>query len=79
MELTISVAEGLPNETWDRLVSEIQEVFLKEGIRCEIKKGGEESDDPWDNLDIDGIAVDAGVSDFAENHDQYLYGNSKRA
>ena len=79
MELTISVAEGLPNETWDRLVSEIQEVFLKEGIRCEIKKGGEESDDPWDNLDIDGIAVDAGVSDFAENHDHYLYGTPKRS
>lgn len=50
MELTISVAEGLPNETWNRLVSEIQEVFLKEGIRCEIKKGGEESDDRWRNL-----------------------------
>lgn len=79
MELTISVPEGLPNETWDRLVSEIQKVFLKEGIRCEIQKEGEESDDPWDNLDIDGIAVDTGVSDFAENHDYYLYGTPKRS
>jgi hypothetical protein len=79
MEITIRVPEGLPNETWDRLVSEVQEVFLKEGIRCEIQKGGEPSDDPWDTLEIDEIAVDTGVSDFAENHDQYLYGNAKRA
>lgn len=78
MELTIRVPQSLSIEKWDRLVSEVQEVFLKEGIRCEIKKGDEEADDPWDNLDIDGIAVDTGISDFAENHDHYLYGTPKR-
>lgn len=55
MELTIRVPQSLSIEKWDRLVSEVQEVFLKEGIRCEIKKGGEEADDPWDKLNKENI------------------------
>ncbi len=34
--------------------------------------------DPWDNLDLEAIAVDTGITDFAKNHDHYLYGTPKK-
>ncbi|QTA93246.1 hypothetical protein [Desulfonema magnum] len=42
------------------------------------KKKTSAHDDPWDSLDIEEIAVDTGIEDFAENHDHYLYGTPKR-
>jgi hypothetical protein len=66
----------LPNEKTLLLISEIKELFVKKGIPCEIEET--EYDDPWDSLDIDEIAVDTGIEDFAENHDHYLYGTPKR-
>ncbi len=32
----------------------------------------------WDELDIEIIAVDTGIQDFAENHDHYLYRTPKQ-
>ncbi len=78
MQLTINISDILPNEKAVMLIAEIEELFVKKGISCEIEKTAV-SDDPWDSLDIDEIAVDTGIEDFAENHDHYLYGIPKRS
>ncbi|MCP4107342.1 MAG: hypothetical protein GY749_17665 [Desulfobacteraceae bacterium] len=78
MQLTINISDILPNEKAVMLIAEIEELFVKKGISCEIEKTAV-SDDPWDSLDIDEIAVDTGIEDFAENHDHYLYGTPKRS
>jgi hypothetical protein len=73
-----NVPEMLPNDKVKRLISEIEKLLAKEGISFEIeKKKPMLNDDPWDNLDIEIIAVDMGIEDFAENHDYYLYGTPK--
>ncbi len=79
MQLTINVSEIVPNEKIVRLITKIEEIFVKEGVSCEVRKKMPAYDDPWDNLDIDEIAVDTGIKDFAENHDHYLYGAEKRS
>ncbi|NOQ36131.1 MAG: hypothetical protein GQ569_09590 [Methylococcaceae bacterium] len=38
-----------------------------------------ETDDSWDNLNIEEIAIETGIEDLAENHDHYLYGTPKRS
>ena len=71
----------LPNDKVKRLISEIEKLLAKEGISFEIEKKNYvlNDDDPWDNLNIEKIAVDTGIEDFAENHDYYLYGTPKRS
>ena len=61
-----------------RLIAEIEKFFVKEGISYEIGKKMPANDDPWDNLDINEIAVDTGIEDFASNCDHYLYGTPRR-
>ncbi len=52
---------------YQRILSEkIEEFFVKKGISCEIEKTAVYAD-PRDSLDIDEIAVDTGIEDFAEN------------
>jgi len=77
MQLTINISDMLPIEKAVMLISEIEELFVKKSISCKIEKTA--YDDPWDSLDIDEIAVDTGIEDFAENHDHYLYGTPKRS
>lgn len=77
MQLTITLPDILPNERVSLFIRWVEEFFRKEGISVGIKQEPS-SDDPWDNLNIDEIAVDTGIEDFAENHDHYLYGNPKR-
>lgn len=80
MQLTINVPDILPNDKLKSLISEIEKLLAKEGLSFEIeKKTPALNDDPWDNLDIEEIAVDTGIEDFAENHDYYLYGTPKRS
>lgn len=81
MQLTINVSDILPNDKLKSLISEIEKLFAREGISFEIEKKTNilNDDDPWDNLDIEEIAVDTGIEDFAENHDYYLYGTPKRS
>ncbi|QTA93247.1 Uncharacterized protein dnm_093480 [Desulfonema magnum] len=38
MQLTINVSSLLPNEKILRLITEIEEIFVREGISCEIEK-----------------------------------------
>lgn len=81
MQLTINVSDMLPNDKLKILISEIEKLLAKEGISFKIDKKTFilKEDDPWDNLDIEEIAVDTGIEDFAENHDYYLYGTPKRS
>lgn len=81
MQLSINVSDMLPNDKLKSLISEIEKLLAKEGISFKIEKKTTilNDDDPWDNLDIEEIAVDTGIEDFAENHDHYLYGTPKRS
>ncbi|MBF0111208.1 MAG: hypothetical protein HQK74_00575 [Desulfamplus sp.] len=76
MQLTISLPDILPNEKLLKFIKSVEEIFKKEGISVEVRHSLL-SDDPWDNLSIDEIAVDTGIEDFAENHDHYIYGIPK--
>ena len=74
MQLTIDLPDVLPDKITFNLVKKIEQVFKTEGISAKIKL----PTDSWDELDIETIAVDTGIQDFAENHDHYLYGNPKQ-
>ncbi|MBF0399064.1 MAG: hypothetical protein HQK78_19980 [Desulfobacterales bacterium] len=76
MQLTINLPDILPNDKVLKFIKRVEELFAKEGISVEIKQELL-SDDPWDKLSIDDVAVDTGIEDFAENHDHYLYGTPK--
>lgn len=78
MQLTINLPDILTNERVWEFIKKIEEIFIREGISVEVKKELLSDDDTWDNLNIDEIAVDTGIEDFAENHDHYLYGTPKR-
>ncbi len=75
MQLTINLPDVLPTEKTSKLIQKIEQIFITEGISAEI----ELPTDSWDKLDVEKIAVDTGIQDFAENHDHYLYGNPKKS
>jgi len=78
MQLMIKFPEILPDEKIALLIiKRIENIFIKKGIYYEIGKDLPDKDDPWDRLDIKNISVDTGISDFAKNHDHYLYGTPK--
>ncbi|MGE0086108.1 MAG: hypothetical protein AB7S75_17005 [Desulfococcaceae bacterium] len=77
MQMTITFPDILPNARVLQFIKKVEDIFSKDGISVEIRQELP-SDDPWDNLNIDEIAVDTGIEDFAENHDYYLYGIPKR-
>ncbi|EDN71362.1 conserved hypothetical protein [Beggiatoa sp. PS] len=79
MQLTIDLPEMLSNDRISQLINKIEQIFLKEGLSFDIKKESLAEYDSWDALDIEEISVDTGVTDFAENHDYYLYGTSKKS
>lgn len=80
MQLTISLPDILPDQI-ARVMNKVKELFAQEGIPVEINpdvKPDAPNGDSWDNLRIEDIAVDTGKTDFAENHDHYLYGTPKQ-
>ena len=77
MQLTINLPDKTPNEQVLRFINMFEEILKKEGVLAKIGRPLS-SNDAWDNLDIEEIAVDTGIADFAENHDYYLYGNPKQ-
>mgnify|MGYP006312528537 CR=1 FL=1 len=79
MLLTINIRDILSDEKTSDLIREIENIFKNEGLSFEIEEKSTKESDSWDNLDIDEIAVDSGIEDFAENHDHYLYGTRKKA
>ena len=72
MQLTITLPDILPDEML-QVIKKVKAIFTQEGIAVEIRPEVL-SEDSWDNLDFDQIAIDTGKVDFAENHDHYLYG-----
>ncbi len=79
MQLTIDLPNIWPNEKTALLIEKIEQIFIKENMSFEIKTALSAEPDSWDNLDIEEIAVDSGISDFAKNHDYYLYGTPKKS
>ena len=79
MQLTINLPDLLSKEKTSQLIREIENILLSEGISYEIIPQSSIEDDSWDNLNISEIAIDTGIEDFAENHDYYLYGISKKS
>lgn len=77
MQLTINVYDSVTEKVLSHVIKKIEHLFLKEGITVEIVKTMPDNDS-WDSLNIEEIAVDTGIVDFAENHDQYLYGIRKQ-
>lgn len=77
MQFIVNVPDLLPKDKILQFIKKVEDFFSKEGITVEVKSE-EIIYDPWDNLNINEIAVDTGIEDFAENHDHYLYGISKR-
>ena len=78
MQVTINMPDILTHERIFKIIKDIEERFLKEGISFEIRDDSSTNDDSWNSLNLDEIAVDTGIEDFAENHDHYLYGTPKR-
>ena len=79
MQLTVTVPDRLPHEKLSVFMREIEQVFQREGIACEIHPETVQQPDAWEQLDIEHVAVDTGISDFAQQHDHYLYGTPKHA
>lgn len=77
MQLTINLPDILSAEKTSRLIKEIENILLSEGISYHFQQQLTTEADPWDCLNISEIAVDTGIEDFAENHDHYLYGIEK--
>ncbi len=77
MQLTINLPDILSQEKTSQLIKEIENILLSEGISYDIQQGVETENDAWDSINIDEVAVDTGIKDFAENHDYYLYGIPK--
>ncbi len=78
MQLTVTLPDMLPHEQLAVFMKEIEQVFRREGISCEIQQEETaQTEDTWGQFDIEQIAVDTGISDFAQQHDHYLYGTPK--
>ena len=77
MQLTINLPDKTPREQILHFINMFEEILKKEGVLAQIGRPLS-SNDAWDNLDIEAIAVDTGIVNFAENHDYYLYGNPKQ-
>ena len=79
MQLTIRVPDVAETDYSHEIVSEIENIFAKRGLLCEIArdKDADALQDPWTALDLEELAIDTGITDFARNHDHYLYGTKK--
>lgn len=79
MQLTIRVPNVAEADYSHEIIREIENIFTKRGLSCEIARDGDVdvSQDTWTALDLEELAIDTGISDFARNHDHYLYGTKK--
>jgi hypothetical protein len=76
MQLTINSSDSVSDEKMSFYIQKLKDMFSQEGISVEVKKEAI-SDDPWDNLNLEEMAVDTCIEDLAKNHDHYLYGTPK--
>ncbi len=59
-------------------LDEIIQLAEKEMSEATNEGSSQNEIDPWEALDIDDIAVDTGIPDFAKNYKHYLYGTPKQ-
>ncbi len=79
MQVTIEVPDNLPADRLQQRIEEIENSLKKEAVALQKENNPvSESDDPWDTLDIEAIAVDTGRTDGSVNHDHYIYGTPKK-
>lgn len=78
MQLTVTLPDVFSHDKLNTFIREIEQMFRRQGIACEIHQATDQPQDAWEGLDIEHIAVDTGISDFAQQHDHYLYGTPKR-
>jgi hypothetical protein len=82
MHMSIFVPDNLPAQRIHQRIRELEESFREEAkfINELSKKDQTHSlaTDPWANPSLDCPAVDTGITDFALNHDHYLYNTPKR-
>lgn len=77
MQIKINLPDNITAEKTSQLIENIRNLLKKEGVVSEIEKDSTLDVDPWDELNVENIAVDTGIEDFALNHDHYLYGTLK--
>lgn len=77
MQIKINLPDNLTAEKTSQLIKNIENLLQKEGVFSEIENDLKPDVDPWDELNLENIAVDTGIKDFALNHDHYLYGTPK--
>ncbi len=78
MQLTIDLPDALPADRVKFIIKQLKAIFVQEGMKTKIfEKPTPVEKDPWDDLDINAMAMDTGIENFAENHDHYLYGLPK--
>ncbi|AUC59898.1 hypothetical protein AA637_01470 [Cyanobacterium sp. HL-69] len=78
MQLTIKFPENTSPEQITKLIHNIKQISIQEGIDLKMESQPISKNDPCKELDFEQIAVETGVEDFAENHDHYLYGVPKK-
>ena len=79
MQLKIEVPDTITKEQVAQIIHKLKDLFQDEGLAIDIMEQTGIDADPWDTLDIEEIAVDTGIEDFAEHHDYYLYGTPKES
>lgn len=65
--------KGVPKEDYLKVIEFVH--YFKKGLLTERKKVVKKKD-PL--LEIEDLAIETGIHDFAENLDHYLYGHPKR-
>jgi hypothetical protein len=77
MQITIQLPETLTKEKVSQVIKDIENLLVSQGINSQVAQDLTKNIDPWDEINFSDIAVDTGISDFAENHDHYLYNTPK--
>lgn len=76
MQLTIELPDTLAYKL--KFIPNVNDFIVKILDKSLQNSENLETNDPWDNLNIEKIAAETDIKDLAENHDYYLYGTPKR-
>ncbi|BAZ44500.1 hypothetical protein NIES4102_15100 [Chondrocystis sp. NIES-4102] len=79
MQLKINLPDTLTAEKTSQIIKKIENILEEVGVNLDVENNLEKDIEPWDELDIENIAIDTEIEDFTINHDYYLYGNPKQS
>jgi hypothetical protein len=82
MQMSIQVPDNLPAQRIYQRIRELEESLKEEAkfinaLTGKVQASESAADDPWANPNTELPMTDAGIADFALNHDHYLYGTPK--